>query len=212
MVHHLLLWGRDVSSCHTWHSAIHLGCIFTQVGRVTCVDGHAGGADSFHAGRHPSQPGAAGCSVVMSPSGWEISFRDRYCVVSWWTGVLGQQARLVGLDAGLSGPCAAGGILSARVCWSSCLVWVRLVCRSSRGHGQHCPAGNHVNQSWEWQVCLVQSHVRVCAYLLSRLVVTLRSSVTTRGCTTYTLDPTIVLQGYELLSCVLDLLTCRAHT
>ena len=135
MVHHLLLWGRDVSSCHTWHSAIHLGCIFTQVGRVTCVDGHAGGADSFHAGRHPSQPGAAGCSVVMSPSGWEISFRDRYCVVSWWTGVLGQQARLVGLDAGLSGPCAAGGILSARVCWSSCLVWVRLVCRSSRGHG-----------------------------------------------------------------------------
>ena len=49
-------------------------------------------------------------------------------------------------------------------CWQGCILW------------------------WQGGVVLC-----ACAYLLSRLVVTLRSSVTTRGCPSDTLDPTIVL-------------------
>ena len=66
MVHHLLLWGRDVSSCHTWHSAIHLSwwCVLLV------------GWHPFRSGGWLSHPI---CHRVMSAGP---------------RGVLGQQARL----------------------------------------------------------------------------------------------------------------------
>ena len=85
------------------------------------------------------------------------------------------------------------------------------------GHCIHCSGPGHKERLqiiFCWVVFIVQqenyhpvvrlySHVDggggggslvcACAYLLSRLVVTLRSSVTTRGCPSDTLDPTYLL-------------------
>ena len=62
-------------------------------------------------------------------------------------------------------------------------------------HPASIRAQGHLQQvSWQCQPGGMEASLsRVCAYLLSRLVVTLRSSVTTRGCPSDTLDPTIVL-------------------
>ena len=81
-------------------------------------------------------------------------------------------------------PCPGGrcGGACQRVCSSWCKVIIRVW-----------------SWSWSWQYLLIivvvvaVSHVCACAYLLSRLVVTLRSSVTTRGCPSDTLDPTYLL-------------------
>ena len=71
--------------------------------------------------------------------------------------------------------------------------FVLAVCPSACGLVMWCHlvvlAGISSSVWWQWNGMFSCA----CAYLLSRLVVTLRSSVTTRGCPSDTLDPTIVL-------------------
>ena len=103
MVHQLILWWSADSSCHTWHSAIHSGCIF--------LDNGVDLSSSVSCGLHPSV-GSASLALgqeyllMLTPFGQPHRLKGSYfltwvvaCIRPGLMGVLGQQARLVGSKA-----------------------------------------------------------------------------------------------------------------
>ena len=144
---HLLgLWWQAYSSCHTWHSAslMLLGHHF--------------------------------CRSVLSQLVWSslhVIFSGLGGRVAW------QMDEQVHHAHGCAWAAGQTGVEARPVTWQLCCIvpsWWHMEVRSSRLVCRSCSPSwqeiylDHLNQWQEWNGII--SHVRVCAYLLSRLVVT----------------------------------------